>query len=562
MPAFDVAAIRAQFPALRRQQDGRPVVFLDGPGGTQVPDRVIDAVAGYYRTMNANSGGSFVTSRASDSMAEAAHAAVAAFLGAGSPGEVKFGYNMTTLTFHVSRAIAATFDAGDEIVVTTLDHEANVSPWRAIAADRGLVVRTVDIHPEDGTLDLDSLEAALGDRTRLVAFGYASNALGTINPVAEIVRRAHAAGALTYVDAVHFAPHGSIDVRAIDTDFLVCSVYKWFGPHLGALYGKAAVLDRLPAYKVRPAHDRYETGTPSFEAYAGTLAAVDYLRELGRAYGDNVDDPEAGQARGELMAAMRAITAYERPLAGRMLAGLREHRGAARVGDHRPDPARRAHADVRGHARRGRAGRGGRGARPGRHLRLGRRLLRARRHRAPRPRRARRGPATWPGPLLNFGRGGSDAGGAGGPRRHWACPAGPARPVESRPQTQAKELRCTSTSSTRATTSSSPTSSSPARRRCPRMTSSSLSRGSAGRSRTTTKRTRSLRRSRSSSSATTPSSSSPTSGSRPPSTCRRIDDDNFLIASEDEFSVLGLSNADYRGAFADYIDEDGGSANN
>ena len=243
------------------------------------------------------------------------------------PGEVKFGYNMTTLTFHVSRAIAATFDAGDEIVVTTLDHEANVSPWRAIAADRGLVVRTVDIHPEDGTLDLDSLEAALGDRTRLVAFGYASNALGTINPVAQIVQRAHAAGALTYVDAVHFAPHGSIDVRAIDTDFLVCSVYKWFGPHLGALYGKAAVLDRLPAYKVRPAHDRYETGTPSFEAYAGTLAAVDYLRELGRAYGESVDDPEAGEARGELVAAMRAIAAYERPLAGRMLAGLGEITG-------------------------------------------------------------------------------------------------------------------------------------------------------------------------------------------------------------------------------------------
>ncbi len=327
MPALDVAAIRAQFPALRRLQDGRPVVYLDGPGGTQVPDRVIDAVTGYYRTMNANSGGSFVTSRASDSMAEAAHAAVAAFLGAGDPGEVKFGYNMTTLTFHVSRAIAATFDAGDEIVVTTLDHEANVSPWRAIAADRGLVVRTVDIHPEDGTLDLDSLEAALGDRTRLVAFGYASNALGTINPVAQIVQRAHAAGALTYVDAVHFAPHGSIDVRAIDTDFLVCSVYKWFGPHLGALYGKAAVLDRLPAYKVRPAHDGYETGTPSFEAYAGTLATVDYLRELGRAYGESVHDPAAGEARAELVAAMRAIAAYERPLAGRMLAGLGEIAG-------------------------------------------------------------------------------------------------------------------------------------------------------------------------------------------------------------------------------------------
>jgi len=322
MPAFDVAAIRAQFPALRREQDGRPVVFLDGPGGTQVPDRVIDAVTGYYRTMNANSGGSFVTSRATDVMADAAHAAVANFLGAAAPDEVKFGYNMTTLTFHVSRAIAATFAAGDEIVVTTLDHEANVSPWQAVAADRGLVVRTVDIHPEDGTLDLDSLDAALGARTRLVAFGYASNALGTLNPVREIVRRAHAAGALTFVDAVHYAPHGSIDVRALDTDFLVCSVYKWFGPHLGALYGKAAVLDRLPVHKVRPAHDRYETGTPSFEAYAGTLAAVEYLRDLGRTYGDGADGAGSGEARGELVAAMRAIAGYERSLGGRMLDGL------------------------------------------------------------------------------------------------------------------------------------------------------------------------------------------------------------------------------------------------
>jgi len=322
MPPFDVAAIRAQFPALRRHQDGRPVVFLDGPGGTQVPDRVIDAVSGYYRTMNANSGGAFVTSEATDALAAATHAAVATFLGAASPDEVKLGANMTTLTFHVSRAIAATFAAGDEIVVTTLDHEANVSPWRAIAADRGLVVRTVDIHPEDGTLDLDSLDAALGPRTRLAAFGYASNALGTVSPVGEIIRRVHAAGALAYVDAVHFAPHGSIDVAALDADFLVCSVYKWFGPHLGALYGKAAVLDRLPAYKVRPAHDRFETGTPSFEAYAGTLAAVDYLRELGRTYGSEARGAASGDARRELVAAMDAIVGHERALAGRMLDGL------------------------------------------------------------------------------------------------------------------------------------------------------------------------------------------------------------------------------------------------
>jgi cysteine desulfurase family protein (TIGR01976 family) len=322
MRAFDVAAARAQFPALRREQDGRPVIYLDGPGGTQVPERVIDAVADYYRSMNANSGGAFVTSRASDEMADAAHAAVAAFLGAAAADEIKFGANMTTLTFHLSRSIAATFVTGDEIVVTTLDHEANVSPWQAVAADRGLVVRTVDIHPEDGTLNLESLDAALGPRTRLVAFGYASNALGTINPVGEIVRRAHLAGALAYVDAVHYAPHGSIDVQALDADFLVCSAYKWFGPHLGALYGKAAVLDRLPAYKVRPALDRFETGTPCFEAYAGTLAAVEYLRDLGRAYGTGADGAEWSDARGELVAAMRTIAAHERSLARRMLDGL------------------------------------------------------------------------------------------------------------------------------------------------------------------------------------------------------------------------------------------------
>ena len=385
MPPFDVEAVRAQFPALRRLQDGRPVVFLDGPGGTQVPDRVIDAVAGYYRTMNANSGGAFITSQATDALAAAAHAGVAAFLGAASPDEVKFGANMTTLTFHVSRAIGATLAAGDEIVVTTLDHEANVSPWRALAADRGLVVRTVDIHPEDGTLDLESLDAALGPRTRLVAFGYASNALGTVNPVREIVRRAHAAGALAYVDAVHFAPHGSIDVVALDADFLVCSVYKWFGPHLGALYGKAAVLDRLPAYKVRPAHDRFETGTPSFEAYAGTLAAVDYLRELGRTYGHAADGAGSGDARGELVAAMHAIVDHERPLARRLLDGPGRDPGRARLGDRRPRPARGADADLRHHDRGNLAGRRGGGARTGGHLHLGRRLLRPRPDRAPGP---------------------------------------------------------------------------------------------------------------------------------------------------------------------------------
>ena len=373
-------------------------------------------------------------------------------------------------------------------MVTTLDHEANVSPWRAIAADRGLVVRTVDIHPEDGTLDLDSLDAALGARTRLVAFGYASNALGTINPVAEIVRRAHAVGALAFVDAVHFAPHGSIDVRALDADFLVCSAYKWFGPHLGVLYGKAAVLDALPAYKVRPAHDRYETGTPSYEAYAGTLAAVDYLRDLGRTYGEGAERAGRDEPRGELVAAMRAIARYERSLAVRMLDGLGAIPGVhvwgiadpARIDERTPTFA----VTLDGVAPLDAARRLGDG-----------------------------GIFAWDGDF--YARGVIERLGLferGGVLRlglvHYSTaaevdrtldaladlaarePPGRApQPARIRPSAQPKEIRCTSTSSTRATTSSSPTSFSPARRRCPRTSSSSLSRASGARSSRITKRT-------------------------------------------------------------------------
>jgi cysteine desulfurase family protein (TIGR01976 family) len=316
---FDVRAVRARFPALAREVGGRPAVFLDGPGGTQVPEAVIDAVAAYYRTSNANDGGAFATSEATVALIASAHRAAADFVGAASPEEVKFGANMTTLTFHISRSIAASLTPGDEIVVTTLDHEANVSPWRAVAADRGLLVRQVDIHTEDGTLDLDDLDARLGRRTKLVAVGWASNAMGTINPVAEIVRRAHAVGAWTYVDAVHFAPHGLLDVAAIDTDFLVTSAYKWFGPHAGVLYGRAELLERLPAYKVRPAHDRFETGTPNFEGLAGTLAAIGYLEDVGRQAG--ADDP-ALTRRQRLAAAMGAIGTYEQSLCRRLLGGL------------------------------------------------------------------------------------------------------------------------------------------------------------------------------------------------------------------------------------------------
>ncbi len=343
-PAFDVDALRAEFPSLeRRGTDGRPVVFLDGPGGTQVPQRVIDAVSDYYTHTNANAGGAFVTSERSDAMTEEAHAAVADFLGAASPEEIKFGYNMSTLTLHIGRSIGATLRPGDEIVVTTLDHEANVSTWEAMAQDRGVTVRKVDIREDDVTLDLEDLESKLSSRTKLVAVGLASNAVGTINPVADIIERAHEVGALTYIDAVAYAPHGPIDVRALDTDFLVCSAYKWFGPHLGALYGKAEAFDRLPAFKVRPAHDRFETGTASFESIAGTLAATDYLRDVGRSYGDVAGAPgavDASERRRELVAGMTAIVDYERALAARLIAGLGAIRGVTIHGI--TDPARGA----------------------------------------------------------------------------------------------------------------------------------------------------------------------------------------------------------------------------
>ncbi len=341
-PAFDVEALRVEFPALARQQDGRTVAFLDGPGGTQVPQRVIDAVTGYFASTNANSGGAFTTSELSDAMAEEAHAAVADFLGAASPDEIKFGYNMSTLTLHIGRSIGATLGPGDEIVVTTLDHEANVSTWEAMAKDRGVTVQKVDIRPDDVTLDLEDLESKLSTKTKLVAVGYASNAVGTINPVKEIIARAHEVGALTYIDAVAYAPHGPIDVRALDTDFLVCSAYKWFGPHLGALYGKADVLDSLPAFKVRPAHDRFETGTAAYESIAGTLAATDYLRDVGRSYGDVANAPgaaDASERRRELVAGMTAIVDYERDLVARLIAGLQSITGVTVHGITDPDRA-------------------------------------------------------------------------------------------------------------------------------------------------------------------------------------------------------------------------------
>jgi cysteine desulfurase family protein (TIGR01976 family) len=319
MTVFDVDALRRQFPALTIEEGGRPVALFDGPGGTQVPESVIAAVGDYYRTSNANHDGPFLTSRRSDAAVHEAHQAMADMLGAASADEIKFGANMTSLTFHVSRSIGATMAPGDEIVVTILDHEGNVGPWKAIAADRGLVIRTVDIRESDVTLDLATLDAVLGPRTKLVAVGYASNAVGSINPVAEIVRRAHALGAWTYVDAVHAAPHLPIDVQAIGTDFLACSTYKFFGPHAGVLYGRAAILETLPAYKLVPATDRFETGTGNFEGLAGVTAAVDYLAAVGAAYGDA---PAEAPRRDRIIAGMRAIRSYELDLYRRLADGL------------------------------------------------------------------------------------------------------------------------------------------------------------------------------------------------------------------------------------------------
>ncbi|HEY9619066.1 MAG TPA: cysteine desulfurase-like protein [Crinalium sp.] len=319
MTVLDLAWVRAQFPALMQKMGGHPVVFLDGPGGTQVPRTVVDAIADYLITSNANSHGAFATSIRTDALADAAREAVANFLGC-DRDEVVFGANMTTLTFAMSRAIGRELQAGDEIIVTNLDHDANVAPWLALR-ERGIVVRTADIHPEDCTLDLVALERLITERTKVVAIGYASNAVGTINNVAEVGRLAHAVGALVFVDAVHYAPHGPINVHSLNCDFLACSAYKFFGPHIGILYGKREHLERFHPYKVRPAPDdgpsRWETGTANFEGLAGVIAAIDYLTKLGRQI-----TPTVSTQREALITAMVTIQEYERSLSHEIIPNL------------------------------------------------------------------------------------------------------------------------------------------------------------------------------------------------------------------------------------------------
>jgi cysteine desulfurase family protein (TIGR01976 family) len=297
--ALDVAAVRARFSAL-----DKPTAFLDGPGGTQVPDEVVEAIARYLREANANLGGPFETSRRSDAVVAEAHEAAAAFLGA-TIEEVGFGQNMTTLNFALTRTVGRELRAGDEIVVTRLDHDGNVAPWLELASDLDLVVRFADLREEDCTLDLDDLERQFTERTRVVAFPWASNAVGTVTPVRRIAELAHEAGALAWVDAVHYAPHGPIDVAAVGVDVLICSPYKFFGPHLGLFYGKREVIEGWRPYKVRPSADepvahRFETGTLAHEALAGFSAAVEYVESLG----------------------WDALQAHERELGQRFLDGL------------------------------------------------------------------------------------------------------------------------------------------------------------------------------------------------------------------------------------------------
>lgn len=320
---FDALFVRQQFPALSERYNGKPAIFFDNPGGTQVHESVIRAMTDYLTRCNANTHGVFATSRLSDETLDYARQAAADLLGA-APEEVIFGANMTTLTFMLTRSLAAEFGPQDEIIVTRLDHDANVWPWVMMAEDTGAQVRWADVDLETCTLDMEHLRSLINERTRLVAVGYASNAVGTINDVKTIVRWAKEVGAYTYIDAVQYAPHGLIDVKALDCDFLACSAYKFFGPHIGLLYGKREHLERLRAYRVRPAGEalpgKWETGTKNHEGMAGTAAAIDYIASLGATYGRA---PAHASRREKLAAAWEVIGAYEYQLMDRLLTGLK-----------------------------------------------------------------------------------------------------------------------------------------------------------------------------------------------------------------------------------------------
>ncbi len=319
----DLRDVRSQFPALARTLHGRPVVYFDGPGGSQVPTRVVEAVARYLTDSNANHGGAFDTSLRSDAILHEAHCALADFLGTPDPDCVVFGANMTTLTLALSRALGRTWRAGDEVIVSDMDHDANVTPWILAAKQAGAIVRRIRVRPDDCTLDLDDFRAKLSPRTRLVAVGYASNITGTINPVGEMTTAAHGIGANVFIDAVHYAPHGLIDVGRIDCDFLACSAYKFFGPHVGVFYGKRELLESLQPDKLRVAPEtlpsRWMTGTQNHEGIAGAAAAVEYLAEIGRRAESN-----SVSRRDALRSAFRWISEYERGLVARLISGVQQ----------------------------------------------------------------------------------------------------------------------------------------------------------------------------------------------------------------------------------------------
>jgi cysteine desulfurase family protein (TIGR01976 family) len=322
MTAYNIDLVRQQFPSL-----DRPAIFLDNPAGTQISKPSLDRINKYLLENNANHEGQFETSRRSDELLHEAHVAMADFLNASRPEEIVFGNNMTTLTLHMSRSLARTLQAGDNIVVTRLDHDANIAPWMLIAEDKGCNLLWVDIDVEDGTLDLDDFARALEKKPKIAAFGYASNLLGTVNPVKKLTKMAHDAGALVYMDAVQYAPHGPIDVQDIDCDFLACSSYKFFGPHAGALYGKFDLLSELKAYKVRPASNelpyKFETGTQNHEGIAGVLGALEYLEWLGTQFGaDHASTwSEAGFTgrKLELKKGMSVMRDYEKELSKKLI---------------------------------------------------------------------------------------------------------------------------------------------------------------------------------------------------------------------------------------------------
>lgn len=322
-----VSHIRTGFPALQQTVDGSPVIFFDSPGGSQIHGSAIEAMQRYLVAMNSNAHGVFSHSVRTDEITYEARIALADFLNAPRPEEIVFGPNMTTLSFRISQAVGRTMKPGDEIVVTKLDHDANISPWLALR-ENGIIVRFVDFDPQDCTLDMAGMEQAINRNTKVVAVGYASNSLGTINQVKLVTEMAHEMGAWVFIDAVHYAPHGPIDVVELGCDFLACSAYKFFGPHLGVLYGRYELLDRLPALKVTPAGDfppeKFETGTNNFEGISGTAAAIDYLASVGDSFGAEFKQEFRAMTgrRKSLKAGMYSIRDYEKQLCRELLTGI------------------------------------------------------------------------------------------------------------------------------------------------------------------------------------------------------------------------------------------------